>query len=266
MPIVLIVVAVLAVGGLVLYRETKAAIATPVPPPVVIAAPPMPTMTQQAENALAPTAVAATNAIPVVGPALASVENILLGQHSARLKGATQENQAIPPAVAAFDQDFAQLIGAYNSGEANAQQCIDALIQMDLSIYSSMHNLGATGKPGTSWSAPSTQTIGIGINPAYPAPCDKTCTAACCVYYNDLRPAIFGRNVSAGGPTAYAPFQTRPGIVGGAIEALRNGNGIVKVITVAPPSDPAYGNFSRAGYTVAFSQPSTVPTSLAHLT
>lgn len=282
-----IILAVLGIGGLLFLNEQAQAKASSTainantgataPPPVVINAPPTPTVGQTALTQVAPAVTQVTSQIPVVGPALAAVENIILGQHTARLNDAIAENKVIPSVVQAFDADLQVIVQGYNSGEATAAQCIAALILMDQQIYAAMRN-NAQAKPGIAWNtnpaySPSTDALvgSTAINPSYGAPCDKTCTVSCCVYYNDLRPAIYGRNViGPGNPSSkapYAQYQNPPGsgLIMGAIQALRNGSGLVHVIAIAPPDDPAYGNYTRAAYDVTFVKPSAVPTSLAHL-
>jgi hypothetical protein len=174
----------------------------------------------------------------------------------------------------------------FNEGEITAAQAITALVAMDQTIYTTMRN-NAQAKPGIAWKTDAqnagyqttAQLIALGtgsygINPAYGAPCDKSCTVSCCVYLNDLRPAIYGRNVVGAGNTSktpYAAYQNPQGsgIVMGAIQAIMNANtgtpSTIYVIPISPPDDPAYGNYTRASYNVTFTKPASVVSSVAHL-
>lgn len=165
-----------------------------------------------------------TAAIPVVGPALGqaitSIGGLVLGQHTARLKGAINENSAIPAAVSEWDKDVHEIIAELTDAEISPEQAIAALTMVDQQVYGYLHSL--VGQPGTSWSG----TPGN-------APCNKKCTAACCVYNNDLQPAI-----------------------GQLIAAIQRGGGVVTVPKVYPPSNKSYGVFSREAYQLAVTVPS----------
>lgn len=175
-------------------------------------------------------ALAAT--VPVAGPILSSgikkVGEFLLAAHTERLHNAISENQAIPEAVAAFDKDITEIVNELARGQINAQQAIAYLDQVDSQVYSYMHSL--VGKTGTAWNGG-------------PGKCDKKCTAACCVYNNDLQPAIHG-------------------IVG----AIQQGGGTVNVPMVYPPSNSSYGSFSRAAYQVNVSVPNVLQSSVGGIT
>lgn len=203
--------------------------------------------------------MAAVIVIPIAVKAL-TTGIAALSQHTAKLQAATNENQAADLLIPAFDSDLKAVAAAYNSGTP-ASECIAALQAIDTNAYNYLR--GQVGKAGTSWSGPSSATIGNGINPTYGAACDKTCTVGCCLYLNDLRPAIFGRG---GVGTSYGPFQTAPGIVGGMIGAIQKGGGTIHVITVAPPSNTAYGNYQRAGYDIKLATPPPVSVSTKVLT
>lgn len=291
MPLILLIAGVVAVGGLLYLNEKKAATvaaktaiataptATNAAPSVIVAPPAVADTTGSAATVQTATIEAtavetATSAIPVVGGALAKVESIFLGAHVARLNDAIAENQLIPQVVEAFDADLTEICQYYNEGEASAAQCYAALIAMDKTIYATMRN-NAQAKPGIAWntnpaySASTAALVGsTAINPAYGAPCDKTCTVSCCVYYNDLRPAIFGRNVIGPGNTskaAYATYQNPAGsgLIMGALQAIAladagHGPQTVHVIEVSPPDDPAYGTYSRAAYNLTFTKPASL--------
>jgi hypothetical protein len=173
-----------------------------------------------------------------------------LAAHTAQLQDAANENAALDQLIPAFDADLKSIAAAFNAGEADADTCISACYQVDTNAFNYLR--AQVGKAGTAWGGPTTNGIGADINPTYSAACDKTCTAGCCVYLNDLRPAIYGRSVPL---TSYTPYQTLPGIVGGLIAALTSGSGMVKVIPVAAPPNKAYGNYQRASYTLYISAP-----------
>lgn len=183
----------------------------------------------------------------IVG-AISNLAGALLAQHTLRLHDAANENAALDALIPAFDADLAEIVQAYNSG-TEPQSCINALLAVDSNAYTYLR--AQVGKPGTAWGGPSTASIGTSINPSYPATCDKSCTAGCCVYLNDLRPAIFGRQVG----NAYGPYQNKPGIVGGLIEAIQNGSGTIHVIPIAKPPNTAYGNYARASYDLTVKKP-----------
>lgn len=181
--------------------------------------------------------------LPVVGQALGALGGIasaLLAQHTMRLRDAANENAALDALIPAFDADLTAVVQAFRSG-TSAQDCIDALLAIDSNAYNYLR--AQVGKPGTAWGGPSTQAIGTGNRPSYAAPCNKQCTAGCCVYLNDLRPAIFGR--VTGASTS----------VMGLIEAIQKGGGTVVVSAVAAPPRSAYGNYSRAAYTLTVVKP-----------
>jgi len=183
-------------------------------------------------------------AIPVIGEAVAAVADIFLAQHTARLKGAISENQLIPTVVNAYDSDLREIVSAFNSGSATRSQCAAAIYQMWNSIHSYMKS-NATG-PGRAWR----DFGGIDQIP-HGFACDKSCTAECCVFWIDMHPAMANLysfwstgkplEVSNNNYTGWPP--TNNG------KTLSDGIDI-KIITVQPPNNPAYGNFSRSGYTL----------------
>lgn len=191
-----------------------------------------------------------------VGAVAAGVMSLIasFAQHTQRLRDAKNENAALDQLIPAFDADIQVVAQAFNQG-ASPQDCINALIAIDTNAYNYLRaQLGkpnTPGLPGVAWGGPSSQSIGYNINPSYPATCNMNCTAGCCVYLNDLRPAIFGRQVGS----AYGPYQNAPGIVGGMIEAIQKGGGTVHVIPVASPPNKNYGNYQRASYDITLKAP-----------
>jgi hypothetical protein len=110
----------------------------------------------------------------------------LLAQHTARLQAAENENAALDALIPAWDADLKAIVAAYNSGTP-ASECIQAATEVDNNAYNYLRQ--QVGKSGTSW-----------IGQPNPLPkCNKQCTAGCCVYYNDLHPAIYGNPTLSSG-------------------------------------------------------------------
>jgi hypothetical protein len=164
----------------------------------------------------------------------------LLAQHTARLQAAENENAALDALIPAWDADVRAIVAAYNSGTL-LSECVQALTIVDNNAYSYLQK--QIGKPGTAWN-------GSGQ-------CNKQCTAGCCVYYNDLHSAIYG-------PSG-APYNGSSAAANGAcglIPAMNAGKGCdpthpgqCYIPEIFPPSDTAYGNYSRAGYYLTVSKP-----------
>jgi hypothetical protein len=186
------------------------------------------------------------------GISVAKLAITALAAHTARLKDAQQENEAMAALIPAWDADIQAIVAAYNSGDYTASACIAAAQAVDTQSFNYLR--GLVGKAGTAWGGPTTSSIGYGNRPIYSATCNKSCTAACCVYLNDLRPGIYGRG---GLGSAYQPWQTSSGSVTGLIELLQSGSGVLKIITIAAPASK-YGDFSRTGYTLTLTKPSAV--------
>ncbi len=110
-----------------------------------------------------------------IGQSVLGIVGGLLAQHTARLHGAQDENQAVAQTVPAWDADLAEIVSAYDSGEADQAHALDALNTVDQQIYGYLRSL--VGKPGTSWIPGGTS-------------CGKKCTVGCCIYYSFLRPDI----------------------------------------------------------------------------
>lgn len=160
------------------------------------------------------------------------IGSLLLGAHTARLQGATNENAALVQVVPAFDQDLQEINAAYLSGTADASECIAALQKVDAAIYTYIK--GKVGAPGTAWS----DTNGMA------GKCDKTCTAGCCVYFGDLGPALSDSSVALGGPK----------IRGWGLGDPRLSGTTVQVPTVYGSK---YGGVNRAGYTLQWPKMAT---------
>jgi len=185
------------------------------------------------------------------GAAAAAVGGLIsqITQHSARLAAAKAENSAIPPAVQAFDADLQAIAAAYAQGKATPIQVVLAVTQLAYNVYGNLH--GLVGKPGTAWpaNAPApTPTSLAGLGPGIP--CNTKCTAACCLFYNDLAPPLVVVSQAMQGVTPGIDFQA---VAGGFV---------VTVPKVYPPDDPAYGSFTRPSYQLAFVRQQSSPASL----
>ena len=143
--------------------------------------------------------------IGAIAAGTASLVSSLL-QHSARLKGAKNENEAAASAVTAFDDDIAAINQAYNNGDCDAPTAVQALNALSQNIYTYLYSL--VGAAGTKWTANQT--------------CNKSCTVSCCLYYDDLLPSInnaIAAVQTSGGATSQVlevygdkyGLQTRPG-------------------------------------------------------
>jgi hypothetical protein len=132
-----------------------------------------------------PATAAISLASNLVGAAFSAI-----AQHSLRLRDAKAENSAVPQAVDALQQDFDEIAGALSSGEATPREAIAHLIQMESSIEGFLKSL--VGKPGTAWAGSPSGCPGSDVpkteNGSHP--CDKGCTAGCCIFFNYLEPAV----------------------------------------------------------------------------
>src|SRR6202521_2554297 len=72
---------------------------------------------------------AASTAIPIVGTIL-GIGLSLLGQHTARVKGATAENSGIDAIVPAFDADIKEINAAYINGSISGSMAVSYLSQV----------------------------------------------------------------------------------------------------------------------------------------
>jgi hypothetical protein len=132
----------------------------------------------------------AANAVPIIGAAVGAaiaVAAALLAAHSARLKGATNENQAVDQYDPVFVSFVNQLVAAYNSGQISKQQAATTAQQFDRALYNSLRAL--VGAAGTHW-------VDIPNGP-----CNKSCTVGCCIYWGIFAPALDDISYVLGFPT-----------------------------------------------------------------
>ena len=182
-------------------------------------------------------AAAAPALVPVVVKAFSSVTSLLLGAHIARLKAAQSENAALATIIDPYDQDVKYIVSAYNSGQATAAQCIQALQTIDAKVYAYLK--GGVQKSGTAWSDASGMA----------GKCDKTCTAGCCVYFGDLGPPLSLLQIAMGGAGSKwgkndPRFSEQPGGY---------------VITVPQVFASKYGGVNRPSYTLSVLKRATLP-------
>lgn len=128
----------------------------------------------------------ATAALSIGQQALSVISGLWVG-HEIRAKDAQNENAAATQIVPQWDSFFKAIIDAYNTGQASADQCLQALETMDAQTEQELHSF--VGKPGTYWTDYSALTSQCGGGSS--AHCNKTCTVGCCIYFTYLRPTAF---------------------------------------------------------------------------
>lgn len=166
-----------------------------------------------------------------IGVGVAVIGSVIAGlwaAHAARAKGAKNENAAVNSAVQSFDSSIRAVFDAANSNDPNkyidAQTAVQVLQQV-LAAYWAAPGIATSGQqPGTS------DESGHGLNcatvRAKSTPCDKKCTAACCVGCLDLEPSILD-----------------------AVAVFQQGGGSVSVRKVYPSK---YGVTERPAYTLTY--------------
>lgn len=135
----------------------------------------------------------------------------LWSAHQARVKGATQENQAINSAVQTFDAGLKAIFAAANStNAATSITAAQAGQQCQLLLQTFFAQMAPYMKsPGTADTSGGGANCGNGqINPAGPCAgtlgghvCNAQCTATCCVGCQDLYPTILQALQVFGSPT-----------------------------------------------------------------
>jgi hypothetical protein len=175
-----------------------------------------------------------------IGVGIAVIGSIIGGlwaAHSARAKGAKNENAAMNSAVQAFDASIKAIFDAANSNDPNkyidANTAIQALQQTLQSYWTAMAQYSTA--PGTAdQSHGGTNCAAVW---AKPTACDKACTAGCCAGCVDLTPSISD-----------------------AIAVFQQGGGTVNVRKVFGSK---YGGSERAAYTLTYKpNPPTAPASV----
>ena len=178
-----------------------------------------------------------------IGVGIAVIGSIVAGlwaAHSARAKGAKNENAAMNSAVQAFDASMRAIFDAANSNDPNkyidANTAIQALQQTLQSYWAAMAQYSTA--PGTA--DQSQHGANCAAVWAKPTACDKSCTAGCCVGCVDLTPSI-----------------------NDAIAVFQQGGGSVNVRQIFGSK---YGGASRGAYTLTYKpNPPTVSSSVDSL-
>jgi hypothetical protein len=173
-----------------------------------------------------------------LGPGVGIATSILkvglteLSEHTARVTGATNENEAADQIIPAYDADLKAIQTAWNLGQLSLAQAEQALAAVDANVYKYLR--AQVGKPGTAWNV---NAFGV---------CNKSCTVGCCLYNNDLHPGIYGAAAFWGGTVGIIPVLRGVVATGGATPRY------AYIPEVYPPSDTSYGNYSRPAYWLYF--------------
>lgn len=208
---------------------------------------------QQTTNTEEQGVATSLNAVPFAGPALAAIANAFLTGHIAREKAAVSENQAVNSLIPAFDTDLKSVFAAMNAGELTPAEGVEAVTVIWNNYWAGIKPVQqGSNKTITPLSTLETGNVagvnggsfGIMCNSQAPPggiPCDKTCTAGCCVGNDVLTPSI---------QQAIACFNSPTG-------------GTINVCKVYGNS--TYGTTTRNAYQLTYTPPKATPLSVAHL-
>lgn len=187
--------------------------------------------TQNSEFAAVQASNVALNAIPVVGPAVAAVANVLTASLKAasqqRAKQATTENAAVALAVPGWDQAIAQIVAAYNNGSLSAAQVSQLIAQAWANYWSEVGPKIQPGRNGCQ-SGAVTQPKGVSFCGG------ASYGAACCVGYDDLKNSNNNMNFAVN--NAANTGKPTPAVILGVFASK-------------------YGGITRQQYTVMFTPP-----------
>ena len=167
----------------------------------------------------------------------------LLSAHTARVNGATTENEALAQLAPAIQQDLQELAAAISSGQISPSAAVSYVEQYDQNTYSYLQK--QLGKPGTAWSAQYNGPITFVTTnpPGFPigqgVACNKNCTVGCCIYYNSWKPAFAG--------IIYGLQNTKPG---GSFS-----------VSIGPMQSNKYGFPGFPAYTITVNIPATISVS-----
>jgi hypothetical protein len=208
---------------------------------------------EQSTNALETGVATSLNAVPIAGPALSAIANAFLTGHIAREKAAVSENQAVNSLIPAFDSDLKSVFAAMNAGDLTPSEGVQAVTIIWNNYWTGIKPVQqGSNKTITPLSTLETGNV-AGVNggsfgimcnsQAAPGgiPCDKTCTAGCCVGNDVLTPSI---------QQAIACFSSPTG-------------GTINVCKVYGNS--TYGTTTRNAYNLTYTPPKATPLSVAHL-
>ena len=117
----------------------------------------------------------------------------LISAHNARVKGAKNENAAVGILVPNAAQQLQAIAQQFSAGSLTTAQAIQLCQQVGQNFQQQIQQF--SGTPGVAWTACSGSSS---------CPCNKSCTAGCCVYYNNIVPWVnaVSSAISAGGGTA----------------------------------------------------------------
>lgn len=190
-------------------------------------------------------------AVPVIGAAVAAVAAIFAGlwsAHEQRLQEAKSENQAVNNGVAGVDQAIKTINSAYNSGQATAAQCIQALQQVEANFWSEVAGVIQPGRNACD-ASPSGSANCSAVNAT--TACSGSSGAACCVGCSDL----FSTGPQ---PAEVSPYGSVYYGIAGAILVLQQGSGTSVMQSI---SASKYGVTSRAAYQLTWNPPAVASTS-----
>lgn len=183
-----------------------------------------------------------------IGAGVAVLVGVIAGlwaAHNARVKGATQENQAINSAVSTWDAGMKAIFAAANSTDpatnvpgpqaAAEVQSLWSQFWAQMSPYLHAPGVADSSMGGANCGSPTLNPQGPCAGEPGGHKCDNSCTATCCVACQDLYPSMLQ-----------------------AIQVLNSpGGGTVQVCAVASSK---YGASSRGGYTLKYTPPTIATT------
>lgn len=209
-----------------------------VPPALTVQGSGQLSASQQNQFAAIQASNTALNAIPIVGPAVAAVANLITGSLKAasqkRAQEATSENSAVAAAVPGWDQGALQIQNAYNGGQISATQAATLIDQLWQNYW---NECGPKVQPGRN-GCQSGQMPKSQADQQFPGmkQCSGSWGAACCVGYADL--ANGANSIKA------------------ALTQTEN-TGSPAVASIPAVFASKYGGTNRAAYTLTFTRPST---------
>jgi hypothetical protein len=188
-----------------------------------------------------------------IGAGIGALVGIIAGlwsAHNARAQGAKTENQALNSGLQAFDASLKAIFQAANAGQITAAQAAQTCQQVLSTFWQEMSPY--TTGPGRADASGGGVKCGS-VNPSAPCtgmlsgpPCNKNCTATCCVGCQDLAPTI---------AQAVSVFSSPTG----------------GTMTACNVSGSSYGATARGSYNLTYTPPAAasvagVENSLASLT
>lgn len=161
----------------------------------------------------------------------------LWAAHEARIKGAKTENAVMNSAVQTFDASLQAIFSAANSGQVTAAQASSACQTTLQNYWSAMrpYQSGPGAADASNGGSGCARVTVCNQQTAPGLPCNKSCTAGCCVGCDVLTPTI---------NQAIAIFQAGSG-----------------TLTVCPVYGSGYGGADRASYTLSYTPPAPTATS-----